>query len=76
LDVHEDEVGPPPRDGGNRLLSVLSLSQFEAGIAEQIPEDLPVIHLIFDYKDALAHEGPVLRSRRLEWSARLVIASL
>ena len=31
----------------------------EIGASKQIPQDLPVILLILDHQDALAHDGPL-----------------
>jgi hypothetical protein len=34
------------------------LSQNKIGAREQIPQDLSIVFLILDHKDALAHDGP------------------
>src|SRR5262245_43696063 len=57
LDVHEDEVRPLPGDDGERLLTVLGLDQFVAGVAEQVAQDLPIVFLVLDHQYALAHVG-------------------
>ncbi len=43
-----------------RLFTVLRLDQIKAGISKQIAEYLPIIFLIFNYEDALAHRSSPL----------------
>ncbi len=63
LDVHQDQVGPLLGDGGERLLAVFGLDQLVTGAAQQIAQDLPVVLLILDHKNALRScaASPVVR---------------
>jgi hypothetical protein len=56
LNVHQYEVRASLGDRCNRLFPIFGLSQLVARVAKQIAQDLPVIFLVFDYKDALTHE--------------------
>ena len=60
LDVHQDQVGPLLGDGGQRLLAVLGLDHLVAGAGQQIAQDLPVVLLVLDHQNALAHGWPRL----------------
>src|SRR5262249_23985098 len=50
------------RDGGERLLAVFCLDESLTGIAEEIAQDLPIVDLILDHKNASAHACPTWRS--------------
>ena len=60
LDVHQDQVGPLLGDGVERLLAVLGLDHLVAGAGQQIAQDLPVVLLVLDHKNALASWLPRL----------------
>src|SRR5262249_14951374 len=47
---------------GERLLAVCRLDQLVSGVAQQVPQDLPVVFLIFNHQDALAHASTTCRS--------------
>ena len=57
LNVHQDQIGPLLGDGRQRLLAVLGLDHFVVGAGQQIAEDLPVVLLVLDHQNALAHGG-------------------
>ena len=61
---HEDEVRPVRRRCGKSCLAIHGFDHFEIRAREQIPQDLPVIFLILDHQDALAHDGPACVSTR------------
>src|SRR6266567_5119183 len=58
LDVHENEVRPVGRRCGKSRLAILGFDDLEIGTRQQVPQDLPIVFLILDYQDALAHHGP------------------
>src|SRR5271165_3254502 len=62
LNVHQDQVRTLLGDGGERLLAVLHLDQLISGVAQQITQDLPVVHLILDHQNASAHQCPTCAS--------------
>src|SRR6266487_4857213 len=65
LNVHENEVRPMRRRRSQPRFAILGLDDFEIGIREQIPQDLPIIFLVLDHQDALAHDGPACASTRI-----------
>ena len=44
--------------------SVFGFDDLEIGVREQIPQDLPIVLLILDYQNALAHDFPACASTR------------
>src|SRR6516225_5268517 len=62
LDIHKDEIGPLFRYGGERLLTVLGLGDLIVGRSKHIADDLPIIRLVLDHQNALAHAGSSCRS--------------
>ncbi len=52
------------RRRGKSCLAVFGFDDLEIGAREQIPQDLPVVLLILDYQDALAHAWAVCASTR------------
>src|SRR6266516_5563119 len=64
LNIHENEVRPVGGCCGKPGLTVLSFYDLEIGTCEQVPQDLPIVLLVLDHKDALAHDGPACASTR------------
>src|SRR6516165_1158084 len=62
LNVHQDQVGALLCICGERLLAVCRLDQLVSGVTRQVPQDLPVVFLIFNHQDALAHGSLTCRS--------------
>jgi len=59
LNIHENEVRPMRRRRSKSRLAVRRLDDLEISAREQIPQDLPIVQLIFDHQDAPAHDGPL-----------------
>src|ERR1051326_4728262 len=55
MDVPQDQVRLRAGRDGERVLAVLGLDHLVSGAAEQIAQDLPIVLLILDHQDALAH---------------------
>jgi hypothetical protein len=51
-------------DCGKSGFSVRCFDDLKLGIRQQIPQDLPIILLILDHQDALAHDFPACASTR------------
>jgi hypothetical protein len=49
---------------GKSRLAIHGLDDLEIGAGEQIPQDLPIVFLILDHQDALAHHAPACVSTR------------
>jgi hypothetical protein len=64
LDVHENEVRVVHRRRNQSRLTVLGFDDLEIGAGEQVPQDLPIVFLILDHQDAIAHHGPACASTR------------
>ncbi len=64
LVVHKDEVRAVRRRRGQSCLAILGFDDLEIGVCEQIAQDLPIVFLILDHQDALAHDGPACASTR------------
>src|SRR6266516_1638597 len=64
LDVHQDEVRPMRCRRCKPCLAVFSLNDLEISAREQIAQDLPIVFLILDHADALAHHCPAWASTR------------
>src|SRR6516165_5399168 len=62
LNVHQDQVGALLCICGERLLAVCRLDQLVSGVAQQVAQDLPVVFLVLNDKDAPAHASPTCRS--------------
>src|SRR6266536_74882 len=45
-------------------LAVLGFDDLEIGACQQIPQDSPIVFLILDHQDELAHGGPAWASTR------------
>jgi len=45
-------------------LAIFGFDDLEIGAREQIPQDFPIVFLILDHQDALAHDGPACVSTR------------
>jgi len=50
--------------GRQSCFPVLGFNDFEIGTCEQIPQDLPIVWLILDHQNALAHHWPTCASTR------------
>src|SRR6266700_6059938 len=71
LNVHEDEVRPVRFRRGKSCLAVHGFDHFEIGAREQIAQDFPIVFLILDHQDALAHDFPACastRTGRVKWN--------
>jgi hypothetical protein len=44
--------------GSEPRLTVLGFDDLEIGARQQVPRDLPIVQLILDYQNALAHDCP------------------
>src|SRR5262249_27234376 len=64
LDIHENEVRPMRSRCGKPRLAVFGFDDLEISAREQIPQDLPIVWLILDHQDALAHYCPACASTR------------
>src|SRR5262249_26361181 len=64
LDVHKNEVWSMLGRRSEPRLTVHGFDDLEIGAREQIPQDLPIVFLVFDDEDALAHECPACASTR------------
>src|SRR5665213_1294394 len=58
LNIHQDEVGLVQRRGGQRCLAVMRLDHLVAGGTQEIAQDLPVVLMVLDHQNALAHALP------------------
>ena len=58
LNVHEDRIGMVRRSGGDRLLAVADLDDVKSAMDEKMAEDLPVVLLVLDHKNAFGHAFP------------------
>src|ERR1700730_4742308 len=58
LNVHQDQVRTLLSDRSERLFAVLRFDQLISSVAQQITQDLPVVHLILDHQNASAHQCP------------------
>src|ERR1700733_8777331 len=72
LNVHEDEIGTLLFRRGNAGLTVPRFCHLVADAAEKIAENLPVILLILDDENALAHAFPACCSARTGSSTKNV----
>jgi hypothetical protein len=64
LNIYEDEVRPMRRRRGKPRLTVHGFDDFKIGAREQIPQNLPIVFVILDHQDALAHNCPTCASTR------------
>src|SRR5262249_40399966 len=64
LDVHEDQIRPVRRRRRKPCFTVRGFNDFEIRTREQIPQDLPIVFLILDHQDALAHDCSACVSTR------------
>ena len=64
LDVHQDQVRPLRRCGGERLHAVLGQDDLVSDAGEQVAQDPLVVRLILDHQDAPAHTRPSCCSTR------------
>jgi hypothetical protein len=64
LNIHEDEVWPVRSCRGQPTLAIFRFDDLEIGARKQVPEDLPVVLLILNHQNALAHDCPVCASTR------------
>src|SRR5262249_18013584 len=55
LDVHEDQIWPIFRSSRKRLLAVFGLGHLVIVGRQQIAHDLPIVLLVLDYQNSLAH---------------------
>src|SRR5262249_30843715 len=62
LDIHQNEIGPLLCDCRQRLLAVFGLRDFVVGRGKHIADDLPIIRLVLDHQNALAHAASTSRS--------------
>jgi ubiquinone/menaquinone biosynthesis C-methylase UbiE len=58
LDVHEDEIWPIFCHRRNCLLAVFRFSDLVIAARQQIAHDLPIIFLVLDHQNSLAHMRP------------------
>src|SRR6266516_7619145 len=58
LDIHEYQVRLVLRRRCQARLAIFGFDDFEIGAREQISQDLPIVFLMLDYQDALAHDRP------------------
>ena len=52
------------RRGRQACFTVLGLDDLEVSACEQVPQDLPIVLLILNDQDALAHDCPACASTR------------
>src|SRR5262249_12187210 len=64
LDIHQDEVRLLRCCRGKTRLAVLGFNHLKVGAGQQIPQDPPIIWLILDDQDALAHPCTAYASTR------------
>ena len=62
LNIHQDKVGTLFRYGGERLLTVLGLGDLIVGRSKHIANNLPIIRLVLNHQNALAHAASTCRS--------------
>src|SRR6516225_4931575 len=44
--------------GGQRLLAVADLNDFESGVVKKVTDDLPIVLLVLDHQNAFGHAFP------------------
>ena len=49
---------------GKSRFSVHRFNDLEIGARQQVPQDLPIVFLILNYQNALAHDAPACVSTR------------
>jgi hypothetical protein len=54
-DIHENEIWSMRGGRGKSRFSVHRFNNLKISAREQIPQDLPIVLLILDHQDALAH---------------------
>src|SRR3954447_6279186 len=60
LDVHQDQVGAVASGEADTLGAGDRLDQLVAGAGQQVAQDAPVVLLVLDHQDLLAHAGALL----------------
>src|SRR5262245_47189326 len=62
LNVHENEVGMLLFRSANAGLAIPGFRHLISGTAQEVAEDLPIVLLVLDYQNALAHAASTCRS--------------
>src|SRR5215471_6556463 len=62
LNIHQNEVRSLFRDSREGLFAVFRLGDFVIGSTQHVANDLAIIRLVLDQKNALAHDVPTCRS--------------
>src|SRR5262245_15333462 len=62
LNIHQDQVWPLRLDGHQSFFAAFGFDQLISGVTQHIAKNAPVVRLIFNHQDALAHDSLACRS--------------
>ena len=58
LNIHQDQIRTPRGDRPQCFFAVPGFADLVAGMGEEIAQDLPVIFLVLNHQNVLAHSAP------------------